>query len=58
MQEIIKKYKNLKSQLTENVDAELSNDEFIWNDMIYDGMEELLKDLPKDTAEKIRLGHI
>ncbi len=57
MEKLLIEYKRLKSQLTENVGCEESIFETSWNDGITEQMENLLKDLPKDVAQSIRLGH-
>jgi len=57
MEKVLIEYKRLKSQLTENVGCEESVDEVGWNDGIIEAMENLLKKVPKDVAQKIRLNH-
>jgi hypothetical protein len=57
MEKLLIEYKRLKAQLTANVGDERSMDEVGWNDGIMIAMEELLKDVPKDIAQSIRLGH-
>lgn len=58
MEKILIEYKRLRKQLTENVGCEESMDEVGWNDSIIEAMESLLKEVPKDIAQSIRLGHI
>lgn len=58
MEKILIEYKKLKLQLTANVGYEENIDEVFWNDNIIEAMENLLKDLPKDIAQSIRLGHL
>lgn len=57
MEKLLIEYKKLKAQLTANVGCEESMDEVGWNDGIMEAMENLLKDVPKDIAQSIRLGH-
>lgn len=57
MEKLLVEYKRLKAQLTANVGYEESMCEVGWNDGIIEAMENLLKDVPKDIAQSIRLGH-
>lgn len=57
MEKLLIEYKRLKAQLTANVGYEESMCEVGWNDSIIEAMENLLKDVPKDIAQSIRLGY-
>jgi len=57
MEELLTQYKKLKAQITPNIGCEQSMDEVGWNDSVIESMENLLKDVPKDIAQSIRLGH-
>ena len=54
---IIKKYKELKNDLV-CPGEEVSANQVGWNDMIYSGMEELIKDVPEHIKKQIKLNHI
>lgn len=58
MEEILIKYKRLKRQLAGEAGCEDSVDAVIWNEGILGQMEELLKDVPKNIAQMIRMGHL
>ena len=57
MEKLLIEYKRLKAKLTPNVGCEESIDEVGWNDSIMEAMEKLLKDVPEDIAQSIRLNH-
>lgn len=57
MEKLLIEYKRLRAQLTSNVGDERNMNEVGWNDGIMEAMENLLKDVPKDIAQSIRLGH-
>lgn len=58
MNDTVKKYKDLKSKLTENVGHEQSVIEVGYNDDILEQMDKLLKPLHKDIAKLIKFNHI
>ncbi len=58
MQLLLIEYKRLNAQLTENVGFEDNISEVSWNEGIIEAMEFLLKEVPKDIAQMIRLGHL
>lgn len=57
MEKLLIEYKRLKAHLTANVGCEESIDEVAWNECVMEAMENLLKDVPTDIAQSIRLGH-
>jgi hypothetical protein len=57
METLLREYKRLKAQLTENVGYEKTMDEVGWNDSILEAIDNLLKDVPTNIAQGIRLNH-
>ena len=55
MEKLLIEYKHLRSMLTPNIGTEESMHEVNYNDSIIESMENLLKCVPPDIANMIRL---
>jgi hypothetical protein len=57
VEKLLTEYKILKRKLV-NPGFEENTDEVLWNECIFEGMDNLLEGVDENTAKLIRLGHI